>query len=272
MSYFERVYRGQEKSIGKVLCTVYPELPYALLMRLLRNKDVFVNGVRAKENATVQSGNTLDLFCAPAMLALRVVYSDSNILALYKPKGVASDGPCSFEGLAAYAFGGVTLMHRLDTNTDGILLFARNATAYEVLRRGMQSHEVIKTYMARVYGKMPMTPCVLTGYLRKDKAAGRVTVTDRPMSGATPVQCKVRPLSYDGNTTYVELELCGGKTHQLRAQLAHCGHFILGDGKYGDDQINRRYDAKKQMLTATKIQFAFDNDVLRLNHTVISLD
>lgn len=272
MSYFERVYTGQTKSIGKVLSVVYPELPYALLMRLLRNKDVFVNAARVKENATVSSGSTLDLFCAPAKLALRVVYSDDNLLALYKPKGVSSDGPCSFEGLASYAFGPVTLLHRLDTNTDGILLFARNDVAYEVLRRGMQSHEIIKTYMARVYGKMPLTPCVLTGYLRKDKVAGRVTVTDRPLPGAAAVQCKVRPLSYDGNTTYVELELCGGKTHQLRAQLAHCGHFILGDGKYGDDKINRRYDAKKQLLTATKIQFAFDNDVLGLNRIVISLD
>lgn len=269
--YFARQYDYPDKPILKGLVLVYPELPYALLAKLLRKKDVFVNGKRADEGATLHGGDQLDLFCAPDMIGLKVLYRDDNILALYKPKGVASDGDRSFETLAAYVFGDVRLLHRLDTNTDGVLLFALNDLAYDVMRKGMQDGSIIKFYRARVWGKMPLVNRTLHGYLFKDRVKGRVSISDSKVKGSVPVEAEVHPLGYEGNSTHVELVLHGGKTHQLRAQLAHDGHFILGDGKYGDDRINRKEGFGKQLLTAYGIKFDFREDKLGLNGVEITI-
>lgn len=269
--YFAREYTYSDKPILKGLVLLYPELPYALLAKLLRKRDVFVNFSRASEDCKLRMGDRVDLFCAPDMVGLKVLYRDDNLLALYKPKGVASDGERSFETLAAYCFGDVKLLHRLDTNTDGILLFALNERAYEILRAGMQDKQITKYYRARVWGKMPMGERTLSGFLFKDSVKGKVRISDVKVKGSVPVSCVVRPVGYEGNTTHVELILHGGKTHQLRAQLAHDGHFILGDGKYGDDRINREFGFGKQLLTAYGVRFDFHPDPLGLNGVEILL-
>ena len=269
--YFKRTYTHSDKPISKGLILVYPELPYGLLVKLLRKKDVFVDGVRVGEGAILHTGEVVDLFLAPKMIDVKVVYQDDNLLALYKPKGVASDGEYSFESLVRYVFGEVTLLHRLDTNTDGILLFSKTARAYEILRQGMQDGSITKYYRARVWGKMPLVDRTLKGYLFKDSVKGKVRISDAKVKGSVLVECQVHPLSYEGNSTHVELTLHGGKTHQLRAQMAHDGHFILGDGKYGDDRVNRMLGFSKQLLTAYRVTFHFANDTLGLNKLDISL-
>ena len=271
MSYFLRVYGGEDKPIGKVLGQVYPELPYALLARLLRQKDVKVDGVRVKESHIVSRGSTLDLFCTPAMVRLVEVYRDDNVLVLYKPKGVESDGEHSFASLAAYVYGDeVRLMHRLDTNTDGLLLFAIGRRAYDLLYAAMREHRIVKYYRARVHGTWGEPTC-LAGYLSKDADAGKVRIYDAPKEGAVDVRCWVTPVARGRDSTLVDVRLEGGKTHQLRAQLAHAGHFILGDGKYGVDAINAAMGYKRQQLTAYRLRFDMPGDPLGLNDKDIVL-
>ncbi len=255
-NYFYRTYQGREQRLSKVLPLVFPELSYEVLMRLLRKKDVLVNGKSAQPALLAKSGDIVELYYRPAEIKIREIYSDGNILILYKNKGIVSDGEFSFEGLAKYKYGAdVRLTHRLDVNTDGILIFARGEDAYQAVYDAMRDSKIDKYYYARVYGRVADKEKCLTGYLSKDAEKGVVKVFDRPRQGAEYVELFFKTLSYDNGTSLLEVKLTGGKTHQIRAQLASCGHFILGDGKYGDDTINRRFECKKQQLTAYKIQF-----------------
>jgi len=270
-AYFLRTYEGNTQPLGKAIMTLYPDLPYSLIKRLLKQKDVFVDGVRAKEDAPVAAGSTVNLYCQPNMIKIPVVYRDEDLLVLYKPRGIASDGQCSFETLSRYVFGdNLRLLHRLDTNTDGLLMFALNQRAYEILYQANAEHLITKYYNALVYGQV-RGETVLDGYLMKDAEKGRVKIYHEPKVGAEYVKCLVTPDRCDDNVTTVIIKLKGGKTHQLRAQLADWGHFILGDGKYGDDRINREYGKDKQQLTAFKLALPVLEELPSLSGNVIAL-
>lgn len=262
-SYFSRLYQGREQSLGKVLSQLYPELPYDVLMRLYRKKDINVNGKSALLTDAVKQGDRVGLYYRPAEVKIKEIYTDGNILVLYKNKGIASDGDYSFEGLVKYKYASdVLLTHRLDVNTDGLLIFARNDTAYQAVYDAMRDKKIEKYYYARVYGRVADKEKLLTGYLSKDSEKGIVKIYEHPTKGAEYVELFFKTLSSDNGTSLLEVKLLGGKTHQIRAQLSYFGHFILGDGKYGDDTVNRRYNYKKQQLTAYKIVFAAENGLL----------
>lgn len=266
---WQRQYTGETKPIEKALATTYPELPYSLLRRLLRQKDVFVNGAR-RQNGVVTAGDTMNLYCLPSMIHLKCVYRSGDILVLYKPKGVASDGERSFATLVQFLYPSAQLLHRLDTNTDGLLLFALTQAAYDVLYEAMRAHRIVKTYRAKVWGRIN-GPMHLHGYLQKDAQNGVVRVLDAYTDGAFEVACDVMPVSVDAQTSVVDIVLKGGKTHQLRAQLAHCGHFIVGDGKYGMDSINRQLGYSRQQLTAYKMQFETIGGGLQLDGVCVAM-
>ncbi len=253
-SYFCRYYSGKVQRLSKALPIVYPELGYAELMRILRKKDIFVNGKRIGADTDLNSGDSVDLYLTPQAVTVREIYADNNILVLFKNRGVVSDGEYSFEGLVKYKYGAeCRLLHRLDTNTEGLLMFSRRAAVYDELRNAMKEGKIIKYYYARVNGKVKDRERVLKGYLKKDSLKGIVKIFDKPTEGADYVEAEIKTLSYEGDSTLLEVKICGGKTHQIRAQLAHYGHFILGDSKYGKDEINRMYNLKRQQLTAYKI-------------------
>ena len=251
-SYFCRQYQGEGKRVDRVLALLYPDVAYAMQSRLLDKRDVFVDGARVGRKAMVQAGQWLELYLTPAAVCPRVVYENADIVVVYKSKGIATQGEYSLEGLVHYALGNYSLMHRLDTNTDGLVLFAKNQRAYDAMYRAMQQGRVVKYYHALVWGSM--SPCVLQGWLLKMDNA-RVRIVDSVREGAVAVQCRVVDAHTQGELCRLNIELHGGKTHQLRAQLAHCGHFIVGDSKYGDDRINRRIGYKKQQLTAYRMVY-----------------
>ncbi|NCA67538.1 MAG: RluA family pseudouridine synthase [Clostridia bacterium] len=258
--YFKRAYKGKEQSLTKVLQSLFCDLQYNELMKLLRKKDVFVNGKRVSSDILIKDGDSLELYYQPSQISVREIYSDDNILVVFKNKGMISDGDYSFEGLMKYKYGdNCELMHRLDTNTEGLLMFSRNKKAYNELRQAMKDEKIDKYYYAKVNGKVKDKEKILQGYLKKDSAKGMVKVYDKPVEGADYVEAYIKTLSYEGETTQLEVRISGGKTHQIRAQLAHYGHFIIGDGKYGNDEINRRNNTKKQQLTAYKLVFKLDN-------------
>jgi Pseudouridylate synthases, 23S RNA-specific len=140
------------------------------------------------------------------------------------------------------------------------------------LLRAFSGHFVEKHYLARVYGTL-QKDATLHGWLSKDSNAGVVKVFDEKVKGAAEIITTYKVLGVDGNTTLLDVMIFGGKTHQIRAHLAHTGHFILGDGKYGRDEINRNYGFKKQQLTANKLVFNFpkNSPLFYLNSTKIEL-
>ncbi|MBQ7652910.1 MAG: RluA family pseudouridine synthase [Clostridia bacterium] len=258
-------------ALSKVLSLSYPEFPYNLLMKLLRKKDVFLNGKRVAD-ASAEVGDEVRIFIKPNAINLKTLFINEDILAVYKPKGVSSDGEYSFASLVAFVYENAVLLHRLDTNTDGILLFALNPRAEELLLYAMMKGEVIKEYRAVVYGEARFKNATLTNYLLKDSKAGKVKIYDNHVKNAEKVTLEATTISIKDGLSTLKVIIHGGKTHQIRAQLAANGYFIIGDGKYGDDRINRLYGKKSQELTAVKVTFALSNDPLNLNGIVITLD
>ena len=251
--YFSRIYIGPQKSVDRVLTQLFSDVGYVKLSRLLDKRDVFVDGRRVGHKCMVGDGQTVRLYFSPDMVRPQIVYETQDVVIVYKPKGVVTQGPYSLEGLVHYSMGDYYLAHRLDTNTDGLVLFAKNESAYAVVYDAMRCGHIVKYYRAVVWGTAQ--PGVLSGWLQKDADNARVRIYNSAVADAVAVECRVLDVQSQGETSVVNIELHGGKTHQLRAQLAHCGHFILGDSKYGDDRINRRLGYKKQQLTAYRMVY-----------------
>lgn len=252
--YFERIstISGQ---LSRVVEKLYPELSYNFLMKLIRKKDVSVNGKRGCEKSEVKKGDILSIFLKPYAVPINCAYEDENIVVVYKPKGVASDGEYSFSTLVDYALGGAILLHRLDTNTDGLLMFARNKDAEKYFLSQMKQSRIEKHYRAVVYGDVLGSEGHFSDYLLKDSLKGRVKIVNHSIEGGEKVDLDYRVISRNDGLTTLEVVIFGGKTHQIRAQLAYHGMFIIGDGKYGDDRINKLYNRKSQELTAIKLVF-----------------
>lgn len=259
----ERAYSGQEKPIKKILPELFPELTYSEICACLRRKDVKADGKRVTGEERISRG-VISIY-PRAQKTLKVLYEDEHLLAVYKPKGIASEGAGSFESLVKKEKGeSCVLMHRLDTNTDGVLLFAKDSASEKELFRAMKEGLIEKTYSAEVYGFPPIRGEIeLNYYYKKNEAEGRAMISDLPKEGYIPVSIFVSVEKRREESSIVKVRLHKGKMHQIRAMLAFYGYFILGDGKYGDDRINKALGIKKHRLTATSVSFSFpENSVL----------
>ena len=152
---------------------------------------------------------------------------------------------------------GKRFIHRLDRNTSGIMIFALNEAAERGPGAGFKNRTFIKIYRARLKGTPRPQEGVLKGYLLKDAESASVKITDKPCKGALPVKTGYRVLESDGVTSLVEIRLYTGRTHQIRAQFAHIGCPVAGDGKYGDAEFNRRLGVNRQQLNARSLTLVF---------------
>ncbi len=251
----EFVYNGKPQRLSKITAEYYPLFSYNAILKLIKDKEIRVDGAKVGEDVVVNGGSVIR--CYAKDMRLKEIYRDENILIVYKPKGLKSEGDISAESILAEYEKGAILCHRLDTNTDGLLIFALNVSAAEEIAKGFKNEKIEKVYEARVYGKVP-SDAVYRDYLLKNAKEGKVRIFQEKHAGAVPVEASVKVIGYDKNSTLVEVVIHNGKTHQIRAQLAAHGHFILGDGKYGRDDINNKFGVKKQQLTAKKLVFSFD--------------
>jgi len=270
----ERQYLGGEKPLKKVLSDLFPEIPYSELRACLRRRDVKVDGVRASiDDLPVSSGATIVIY-PKNKKQIKIFYEDDNILVCYKPKGIASEGEVSFETAVRADRPEARLTHRLDTNTDGVILFSKTDLAYDEIYTAMKEGRILKEYRAEVYGHPAAKGEVsLDYYYKKDAEQGRALLSDKPLSGYVPVHISFSVLESKPFGAVLRVFLHKGKTHQIRAMLARYGHFILGDGKYGDDEINRALKVKKTLLTAFALRFSFPekSPLSYLNTITISL-
>ncbi|MBO4479329.1 MAG: RluA family pseudouridine synthase [Clostridia bacterium] len=269
----ERRYYGQQKALKKVLPELFPEIGYSEISACIRRRDVKVDGARVSSDFSVKDASLVTIY-PKKKKELRVLFEDDNLLACYKPKGIVSEGDVSFASLVAAEKGDVRLMHRLDTNTDGVLLFAKNAVAYDELFKAMKSGVIRKEYFAEVYGVPEARGEVtLDYYYKKDAERGRALISDAPKDGFVPVHLSFSVVERNAETALLRVVIHKGKMHQIRAMLAHYGFFILGDGKYGSDKINRLLGATKTRLTACAVEFSLpaDSPLAYLNAIRISL-
>ena len=271
----ERQYHGEDRPLKKVLPSLFPELPYSEICAILRRKDVKLCGKRVSDGTLlVQDGNVILLYPKKKKSVL-VVYEDEHILVANKPKGIPSQGEGSFETIVKSEFGeGVTLMHRLDTNTDGLLLFAKDPIAEKELFTAIKHGAVTKGYRAEVYGHPRVyEDTTLRFFYRKNEADKRACISDNAKVGYVPIELSFRVIAESEQSSTLYVTLHKGKMHQIRAMLAYYGFFILGDGKYGNDTVNKSLGIKRHLLTATDLEFHLpgSSPLAYLNDVTISI-
>lgn len=196
--------------------------------------------------------------CAALAAGVRCAYVDNDLICVNKSAGISctieDGGNDTLEARLNTAFGAIYPLHRLDAPTSGLVLFARNAKAAAVLDEAIRQRKLQKFYQAQVFGAPPAR----TGRLRlfgvKDAERAFVRVFDKPVPNSFEMQTDYRQLSSNGKTSTLELQLITGKTHQIRASLAHIGCPIIGDDKYGNRALNKEFSSGLR-LTATRIVF-----------------
>lgn len=245
----------------------FNNLKIGTIYKALRNKDIRVNGIKISENVMVNQGDELTVYITDELLfgtksinEKNVVYNDENIVVLYKPQDmlvVSQDDEPGLDVLAKEFLGyNLYPCHRIDRNTSGIVIFAKNKEAEESMGEMIKNHLLRKFYRCTVVGHPKNKKATLTAYLFKDSKTSRVIVSNEKKKGYVEIITKYEVISYNNNgTADLEVQLVTGRTHQIRAHLAFIGYPILGDGKYGKNETNKKFKLAKQELEAYKIVF-----------------
>lgn len=285
--------------LDRFLTKVFPALKSGIINKAVRNKDVKINGKRTEAAYRLEKGDLLYLFFPDILVEpktaqaddfmsaedkLNVVYEDSNIILADKEQGlvVHSDNEGTADTLInrikkyLYLKGeydpekessfAPSLCNRIDRNTCGIVIGAKNAEALRILNEKIKNRELSKKYICVAVGELPKKEDTLTAYLQKDSEANQVRISNVKNPQSLTVKTKYRVLESCGELSLVEIDLLTGRTHQIRAHLAYIGHPLLGDGKYGLNKINMKYGFKAQALCSYKLSFEFKTDGGILNY------
>ncbi len=249
----------KQNKLSAALMDEYGRIPYGALCKIFKNKDVKVNGNRVSKDVVLNEGDIVECYYQgfeDKKDELKVLYVDENVLVIDKPQSVDSDK--MFERVKE-EYSAAYYCHRLDTNTSGVMVFALNQKAYDEILRAFKERTFDKYYVAEVYGKFDKKQGILSDFLIKDADKSIVKIVKNKIGGAKTVKTEYKVLSEKDETSIVEVKLLTGRTHQIRAHLAYYGHFVIGDGKYGDERINTRFHKHKQCLQAYKIVFHFNS-------------
>lgn len=261
------------------------------MYKAIRNKRIKLNGRRAEISSRLCEGDTVQMYLNDEFFdsvpetefmsvssALNIIYEDDNIMLLDKKNGmvVHEDDDNTADTLinrvkrylyekgeydpgAENSFA-PALCNRLDRNTGGIVIAAKNAESLRILNQKIRDREIEKYYLCVTVGVPPKRADTVTAYLEKDSASNTVKVTDRKSGTNKTIVTSYRIIRDNGSLALVEIKLGTGRTHQIRAHMAHIGCPLLGDGKYGINRINREYKVKTQALYSYRLKFAFSSE------------
>lgn len=276
--------------LDKFLSKAVKGLPTSMMYKYIRLKKIKVNGSRAQPNDMLAEGDEISLYIRDEFFdspeedtdalwritpKIEIVYEDENILLLNKRPGVlvhedASAGENTlilhvkaylaqkgeYDPRAEKSFA-PALCNRIDRNTGGIVIAAKNADALREMNEKIRNDEVQKFYYCVVHGRMPKREDTLRAYLKKNSADNLVSISDTKKDGWKEIITKYRLLAEWQGLSLLEIELVTGRTHQIRAHMAHIGHPLLGDGKYGVNRRDRERGYKYQALYAYRLAFRF---------------
>ena len=256
-----------------------------IFYKTLRKKDIRINNVKISENVIVHTGDELKVFLPDNKLikeiSVNVIYEDENILVINKPIGIEVTGEDSITSIVQKKYSIApnfpSPCHRLDRNTYGILLFAKNNASLDILLSKFKNKEIKKHYLCKVYGIPKKEHDTLEAYLFKDNKKSMVYISDSFKKGYQKILTSYSIIKRDieRNTSILDIELHTGRTHQIRAHLAHIGYPIIGDGKYGINKVNKKFGIYTQSLYSYKLKFEFisDSGILKyLNHKEFYID
>ena len=257
------------KKLDKFLKDNISTLSNNLFYKTLRKKDIKINGKRVSENVTVFENDEILVYIPDNLLEnklnLDIIYEDNNILLINKPSNIEVTGQDSLTEVVHKLYSSCEFKpmpcHRLDRNTSGLILFAKNTQALEILLNKFKHHEIEKHYLALVYGIPQKKNERLISYLFKDSSKSLVYISDVPKKGYQKIITSYSLIeTFDNNSSLLDVEIETGRTHQIRAHLAHIDLPIIGDGKYGINEINKKFKAKTQKLVSYKLIFKFESD------------
>lgn len=262
------------KKLDKFLKDNLQNLSNNLFYKTLRKKDIKINGKRVSENVTIFENDKIQVYISDTLLEgsvnLDIIYEDKNILLINKPINIEVTGKNSLTDVVHRLYKSQEFLpmpcHRLDRNTSGLILFAKNQTALDILLDKFKHHEIEKHYLALVYGVPKKKSERLISYLFKDSSKSLVYISDVPKKGYLKIITSYSLIESINNTSLLDVEIETGRTHQIRAHLSYIGLPIIGDGKYGINEINKKFKAKTQKLVSYKLKFSFIKDSGILNY------
>lgn len=262
------------KNLNRILLDNFEALNLNDLYKALRKKDIKVNGKRVNKNITIYTGDIIEVYILDEVLFankkidIDIIYEDENILVVNKPNKIEVVGDNSLTKLLEEKYKiNLYPCHRLDRNTTGIILFAKNKEALEILLNKFKKREIEKHYACMVYGIPKENSKILTAYLFKDAKKSFVYISDVPKKGYQKIITQYTVLKkMENNTAILDINLHTGRTHQIRAHLSHIGYPIIGDGKYGIGKINQKFKTNTQMLCSYLLKFNFITDSGKLNY------
>ena len=278
--------------LDKFLFKFFSSIPASMVYKGIRKKRIKVNGKKSEIGYMLKEGDVLELYINDEFFEekekefdfrtlkpdLKIVYEDENILLADKGVGVSVHDDETetrntlINQIKAYLYAkgeydpekensfAPALCNRIDRNTSGIVIAAKNASSLRILNEKIKDREIQKYYLCLVKGKMETKEKTLKTYIVKNENQNRVYCHSSPVEGAKTAITKYKVLKEGNLTSLLEVELLTGRTHQIRAHLASVGHPLAGDGKYGTNEFNKKVGMKYQALYSYKLKFGFSDE------------
>ena len=293
------IQKNEEKQrFDKYLKKLLPNATTSFLYKMMRKKNIVINKKKAEGNEKLVAGDVVSIFLSDEtfekfhvnleylrkeyealksldLKGLKVIFEDDEMIIADKPYNMLSQkaseqdlsaneyllgymiskGELSFEEFRTFR---PSVVNRLDRNTTGLLLFGKTLNALQTLGENIRNRSISKYYLAVVAGELK-EKLELKGYLLKDEKNNKVSYHQEQVEGSDYIETGVKPIACENGLTLVEIHLITGKTHQIRLHLATIGHPIVGDMKYGDEKINKKYyeshKVNHQLLHAYRLEF-----------------
>lgn len=285
--------------LDKYITKSFPLLPQSLMYKYIRSKRIKVNNKRSEISYRLKENDLVSLYINDEFFEeskpkydflnagknIKIVYEDENILLIDKPAGILSHPDednytdTAITRIKRYLYEkgeyipdsemsfAPALVNRIDRNTCGIIIAAKNAEALRILNEKLKNRELHKLYLCIVMGKLKNSSGLIEGFLEKNEKQNKVYISNTSTDKSKSIATKYNVLGYKNGLSLVEVELLTGRTHQIRASFSHLGTPLLGDGKYGTNAQNKQFGGyKKQFLYSYKLAFDFKSDAGILNY------
>lgn len=277
--YIWRVREGEKDArLQSYVEKALPLVPVRFIRQAFDKRDVKVDGVRARADDRVTPGAEICVY-TPFTADVPVVFEDDHVLIIHKPAGLCvEDAYCGMSVLSlmekrAKGVYRPRLCHRLDTQTSGLLVLAKDDDSENVLVKAFKERTLKKEYECLVRGEMRPQSAVCNAYLVKNAAAAKVRIVSHETPGSKPITTGYAVIGKEGELSRLRVDLITGRTHQIRAHMAYLSHPLLGDDLYGDRALNKRMKANALKLCAVRITLAgLDAPLDYLNGKVFEID